>query len=100
MRAQTHLLFRYLVVFVVILTGVIAFSMCAESPVDACVLACCGGADSARPLGRVARWLSRARSWVASAWSSSVAVGMRQPQAQVASTFCAPTLLAASSLRI
>jgi hypothetical protein len=93
MRTEMTSLLRYFVVFVVVLAGVIAFSVCAESPADACVLACCGGADRARPLGRFAA-MSVSSACVAIARMSS---GFRMA---VASPALDPALLRASSLRI
>jgi hypothetical protein len=93
MRTEMTSLLRYFVVFVMVLAGIIAFSVCAESPADACVLACCGGADRARPLGRFAAIaVSSAGAAIAHASSGFRAAG--------ASLALDPTILRASSLRI
>jgi hypothetical protein len=100
MRPEFSSVLKSLIVLVVVVAGISAFSFCAESPADACMLACCGGADRARPLGRVARFVGCARSWLAATLFSPLALGARRPQVQLASTFSAPALLAGSSLRI
>lgn len=94
MRTEMTSLLRYFVVFVMVLAGVIAFSVCAESPADACVLACCGGADRARPLGRFAAIsVSSACAAIARTFFSGLRTAIASPALD-------PALLRASSLRI
>ena len=100
MRAEIHLLLRYLVVFAVVLTGVIAFPVCAEGPSDACMLACCGGVDRSRLLGRLLRGMAGGCLSAVTAARVMLSLGSSGIESRPAAFLCTPGLLRASSLRI
>jgi hypothetical protein len=100
MRLEMTSLLKYAIVFLMILSAVIAFSVCAESSFDSCMQACCGGADRSRPLGRIARFLSAGSLFALSiALTLSVRASVRF-RSLVASFVPSPDVLRASSLRI
>lgn len=90
---------KYALVFALILVGIIAFSVCAECPLDACMQALYGVAHESRPLGRLASGLS------AVFLSAAMAVGLFAMRSlrfdsAVSELVRVPALLRASSLRI
>jgi hypothetical protein len=93
-------LLKHAIVFLMIVSAVIAFSVCAESSFDACMQACCGGADRSRTLGRIARFLSAGCLFAVSIALALSARASERFRLLVASYFRSPDVLRASSLRI
>ena len=93
------ILLKYIMVFAMVLIGIIAFSVCAECPLDACMQAFCAGADGSKPLGRLGS--GPAGVFLAALLGLGVlaVASLRFPLA-VASFVRVPALLRASSLRI
>jgi len=93
-------LLKYALVFVMILVGIIALSLCAECPRDACGQALCAGADGTRPLGRLASRLTGALLSAASMVFAAFAVASPGFHSAVAAFVPVPATLRALSLRI
>jgi hypothetical protein len=57
MRFEMNMLLKYIVIGLVVLISVVAFSVCAEGVGDLCEHPCCVGGDRSQPLRRLARRL-------------------------------------------
>ncbi len=92
---------KFLIIVALILVGIVAFSLCAEGPLDACAEVCCGIADCLRPTGRVARGLIGVLALAASMTFAVLAAVSSRP-AQSASGFALrpSVLVAAVPIRI
>ena len=99
-RSDMSNLLKHVVLFAVILIGIIALSLCAECPLDACMQAFCGGADGSRPPGRVVSGLTGACLSAASMVLGLIAMASPRVRSAVAAFVRVPALLTASSLRI
>ena len=87
-------------VFSMILVGIIAFSLCAECPFDACGHAFCGGADGSRPTGRLAFKLTGVFLAAASMGLGLHALTSSWFSSAASAFACESVPLRASSLRI
>ena len=94
------ILLKYIMVFAMVLIGIIAFSVCAECQLGACMHAFCAGAGGSQPLGRLASGLTGVFLSAASMGLGVLAVASLRFPSAVASFVRAPDLLRASSLRI
>jgi hypothetical protein len=94
------MLLKYVMVFAIVLIGVIALSVCAECPLDACMQAICGGAQDSRPPGRLVAGLTGACLSAASMALGLIVVTSSRVGSAVVAFVRAPALLRASSLRI
>jgi hypothetical protein len=93
-------LLKYAMVFAMILIGIIALSLCAECPLDACMQAFCSGTDGSRPPGRIVSGLTGACLSAASMALGLIAGASPRVCSAVAAFVRVPALLTASSLRI
>jgi len=99
-RSDMSTLLKYCCVLVMILIGIIAFSVCAECPLDSCGQVYCGDADGSRPLGRVASRLFGALLSAGSMALMAFAVASPWFRSAVAALVRAPATMRTSSLRI
>jgi hypothetical protein len=90
---------KYALVFALILVGIIAFTMCAECPLDVCLESIGGGTHASRPLGRLASGLTAAFLSATAAVGLFAMASLRFDPA-VADFVRVPVLLKASALRI
>jgi hypothetical protein len=93
-------LLKYAVVLAMILVGIMAFSLCAECPFDACGQVLCGGTEGSRPLARLAFKLTGAFLSVASTGLGLLSIASLRFGSAPASLARESVLLRASSLRI
>jgi hypothetical protein len=92
-------LLKYAMVFVMILVGIIALSLCAECSLDACGKVLCGGVEGSRPPGRLASKLTGA--FLSAAMGLGLfAMSSTRLNSALVSFVREPSPLRASSLRI